>query len=60
MSAAYYTSAIAVAAAAGVVIRPFRWPEAVWAVAGALLILALVFGARVPLGFHRDRGCPEG
>ena len=41
MSAAYYTSAIAVAAAAGVVIRPFRWPEAVWAVAGALLILAL-------------------
>jgi arsenical pump membrane protein len=41
MSAAYYTSAIAVATAAGVVIRPFRWPEAVWAVAGALLILAL-------------------
>lgn len=32
---------IAICAAAGVVLRPFRWPEAVWAVAGALLLVAL-------------------
>ena len=35
------TCAIAAAAAAGVVIRPFRLPEAVWAVAGALLLVVL-------------------
>lgn len=28
-------------ATAGVIIRPFRWPEAVWAVAGAVLLVAL-------------------
>lgn len=41
MNPVYYTSAIAIATAAGVVLRPFRWPEAIWAVAGAVLILAL-------------------
>lgn len=25
----------------GVITRPFKWPEAVWAVAGALLLVAL-------------------
>ena len=33
------TWAICAGATAGVVARPFRWPEAVWAVAGALLLL---------------------
>ena len=28
-------------ATAGVIIRPFKWPEAVWAVGGAVLVLAL-------------------
>ncbi len=32
---------IAVIATAGVVVRPWRWPEAVWAVAGAVLLGAL-------------------
>lgn len=32
---------IAAVATAGVIIRPFRLPEAVWAVAGAILLLAL-------------------
>ena len=31
---------IAIAAIAGLVIRPFRWPEAVWAVAAAVLVVA--------------------
>ena len=31
---------IALAATAGVILRPFRWPEAIWAVAGALLLVA--------------------
>ncbi|NYD90802.1 SLC13 family permease [Sphingomonas melonis] len=35
------TVGICAAATAGVIIRPFRWPEAVWAVGGALLLLAL-------------------
>ena len=35
------TLGIAAAATAGVIVRPFRWPEAVWAVAGAALLLAL-------------------
>jgi arsenical pump membrane protein len=30
---------IAVLATAGVLIRPFKWPEAVWAVLGATLLL---------------------
>jgi len=34
--------AIAVLATAGVLIRPFKWPEAVWAVLGAIALL--VFG----------------
>jgi arsenical pump membrane protein len=32
---------IAAAATAGVITRPFKWPEAVWAVAGALLLVSL-------------------
>ena len=35
------TWAIAALTAAGVIVRPFKWPEAVWAVSGALLVLAL-------------------
>ncbi|CAN5914603.1 arsenic transporter [soil metagenome] len=35
------TWAIAAAAAAGVIVRPFKWPEAVWAVSGVLLLLVL-------------------
>ncbi len=38
--------AIAAAATAGVVLRPFGWPEAVWAVAGAALVVA--FGLLPP------------
>ncbi|MGC2780242.1 MAG: SLC13 family permease, partial [Bradyrhizobium sp.] len=33
--------AIITPATAGVIIRPFRLPEAVWAVAGAVLLVAL-------------------
>ncbi|WP_271300464.1 arsenic transporter [Sphingomonas sp. CV7422] len=40
------TAAICAAATAGVIVRPFRWPEAVWAVGGALLLLA--FGLIAP------------
>jgi arsenical pump membrane protein len=32
---------IAALATAGVILRPFHWPEAVWAVSGALLLVAL-------------------
>src|SRR6185437_8383895 len=32
---------ISVLAAAGVIIRPFAWPEAIWAVVGALVLLLL-------------------
>ena len=32
---------IAAAAAAGVIFRPFAWPEFIWSVAGALLLLVL-------------------
>lgn len=39
MSAFSLTWAIAGATAFGVVFRPFRWPEAVWAVSGAILLL---------------------
>ena len=35
------TWAICAAATAGVIVRPFRWPEAVWAVGGAALLLVL-------------------
>jgi hypothetical protein len=43
---------IAAAATAGVITRPFKWPEAVWAVAGALLLVMLFMWGRVFLG-HR-------
>jgi arsenical pump membrane protein len=32
---------IAALATAGVILRPFRWPEAIWAVSGAVLLVAL-------------------
>ena len=35
------TWAISALATAGVIIRPFSWPEAIWAVLGALALLAL-------------------
>jgi arsenical pump membrane protein len=35
------TWGIAALATAGVIIRPFGWPEAIWAVAGATLLVAL-------------------
>lgn len=35
------TWGICCAATAGVILRPFRWPEAIWAVAGAALLLLL-------------------
>ena len=38
--------AISLLCIAGVIIRPFKWPEAIWAVAGALLLL--VFGLLSP------------
>lgn len=41
MTAAWPAWGICIAATAGVITRPFRWPEAIWAVAGALLLVAL-------------------
>ncbi len=35
------TWGICAASTAGIVARPFRWPEAVWAVAGAIVLLVL-------------------
>ncbi len=35
------TLGIAALTTAGVILRPFDWPEAIWAVAGAVLLLAL-------------------
>jgi arsenical pump membrane protein len=32
---------IAAVATAGVIIRPFAWPEFIWAVTGAVLLLVL-------------------
>ncbi|CAL77037.1 putative arsenite permease [Bradyrhizobium sp. ORS 278] len=37
----WLTYAIIITATAGVIIRPFRLPEAIWAVAGAVLLVAL-------------------
>ena len=34
------TWGIAGLATAGVITRPFRWPEAIWAVAGAIAVVA--------------------
>ena len=41
MNPAFLSWGIAFAATAGVMLRPFRWPEAIWAVAGAVLLVAL-------------------
>ncbi|WP_042268855.1 arsenic transporter [Paraburkholderia heleia] len=41
MNPTFLSWGIALAATAGVVLRPFRWPEAIWAVAGAVLLVAL-------------------
>lgn len=41
MSSQHLIWAIAAAAIAGVIIRPFSWPEAIWAVAGAILLVLL-------------------
>ena len=40
--------AIAALATAGVIVRPFNLPEAVWAVAGAVLSVALRSASRRP------------
>ena len=42
MSNTLLTWAIALCAVVGVVVRPFKWPEAVWVVAGVALLV--VFG----------------
>ncbi len=41
MSAPVLTWAIAALATAGVIVRPFNWPEAIWAVSGAALLVFL-------------------
>jgi arsenical pump membrane protein len=41
MSPHVLTWIIAAIATAGVIPRPFNWPEAIWAVAGAALLVAL-------------------
>ena len=41
MNSVFLSWGIAIAATAGVITRPFKWPEAVWAVAGALLLVSL-------------------
>jgi arsenical pump membrane protein len=41
LDATWLSLAIALAATAGVIARPFDWPEAVWAVAGAVLLVVL-------------------
>lgn len=40
-SGALLTWGIAALTALGVIVRPFRWPEAIWAVAGAVVLVAL-------------------
>lgn len=47
MNPTFLSWGIALASTAGVILRPFRWPEAVWAVAGALL---LVLCGLLPIG----------
>ena len=39
MNSVFLSWGIAAVATAGVITRPFKWPEAVWAVAGALLLV---------------------
>jgi arsenical pump membrane protein len=41
MNPTFLSWGIAFAATAGVILRPFRWPEAIWAVAGAVLLVVL-------------------
>ncbi|HZZ12494.1 MAG TPA: arsenic transporter [Paraburkholderia sp.] len=41
MNTTFLAWGIAAAATAGVITRPFKWPEAIWAVAGALLLVSL-------------------
>jgi arsenical pump membrane protein len=41
MNPIFLSWGIALAATAGVILRPFRWPEAIWAVIGALMLVAL-------------------
>ncbi|WP_224056500.1 arsenic transporter [Burkholderia vietnamiensis] len=41
MNSAPFAWSIAALATAGVIVRPFGWPEAIWAVAGAVLLVAL-------------------
>ena len=41
LASSWSTWGIAGLATAGVIIRPFSWPEFIWAVAGALLLVAL-------------------
>ena len=41
MTAEVATWGIAGVATAGVIVRPWRWPEAIWAVAGAAVLVAL-------------------
>ncbi|MDR5880693.1 arsenic transporter [Caballeronia sp. LZ032] len=41
MNPIFLSWGIAFAATAGVILRPFRWPEAVWAVAGAIMLVVL-------------------
>ncbi|MGF6573073.1 arsenite efflux membrane protein ArsB [Paraburkholderia fungorum] len=39
MNSVFLSWGIAAVATAGVITRPFKWPEAIWAVAGALLLV---------------------
>ncbi|ACR32026.1 arsenic transporter [Burkholderia glumae] len=41
MNPTFLAWGIALAATAGVILRPFRWPEAIWAVLGALMLVVL-------------------
>ncbi len=41
MNSVFLSWGIAAVATAGVITRPFKWPEAVWAVAGAFLLVVL-------------------
>ncbi len=41
LASPWTTWGIAVAATAGVIIRPFSWPEFIWAASGAVLLVAL-------------------
>jgi arsenical pump membrane protein len=41
VNSVFFSWGIAALATAGVITRPFKWPEAVWAVAGAVLLVSL-------------------